>query len=131
MAFGTATATVKGGFWEVNSVPSLAQISGKSSMRRDVAVALSRKGTVAMREDLRTLDGAVAGTTATKTFSSVEANAELGGKRNITTVNLINRATTAQDVTDTKADLLSLSARTTKAAQVNLNRNPLGSPGLF
>lgn len=131
MAFGNAVATVKGGFWEVNGVVTLQQISGKNSMRRLVAIALSRKGSFAMREDLRTLDGAVAGTVATKTFTSVDTNVELGGKRGIVTVNLINRATTAQDVTDTKADLLSLSARTTKSAQTNLNRNPLGSAGMF
>jgi hypothetical protein len=131
MAFNSYTAVVKGGFWETNLVPSLTPISGKNALRRMVAIWISRKGTFAMREDLRTLDGAVAGTTATKTYVQITNNTELGGRRTVETINLINRATTAQDVTDTKADLLSLSARTTKAAQTNLNRNPLASPGLL
>jgi hypothetical protein len=131
MAFLSWSAVVRGGFWEVNGVATLTPINGKNSQRRRVAMWMSRKGTYAMREDLRTLDGAVAGTVATKTYVQVQNNVELSGKRVIETVNLISRATTAQDVTDTKADLLSLSARTTKAAQANKNQNPLGSPSLF
>lgn len=130
MAFLQSSATVRGGFWETNLVPTLTPISGKNSQRRMAAVWLSRKGSFALREDMRTLDGAVAGTTATKTFTQIQNNTELGGKRTIETVNLINRATTAQDVTDTKADVLSLSARTTKAYFTNGNKNPLGSSGL-
>jgi hypothetical protein len=125
-----ATATVKGGFWPTNGVSSLPSMSGKGQRRR-VALSLDGKGTFALREIVRTLDGAVAGTTATKTFARVEANVELGGKRVVETETLVNRATTAADVTETKADLFSLSARTTKAAQLNLNRNPLGSAGMF
>jgi len=131
MAFLASSAVIKGGFFEVNGVGPLTPISGRSAARRRVAQWMSKKGTYAMREDLRTLDGAVAGTVATKTYTQVQNSVELGGRRTIETVNLISRATTAQDVTDTKADLLSLAARTTKTAQVNLNRNPLGSPGLF
>lgn len=131
MAFLTSSAVVRGGFWEVNLVPTLTPISGRSAMRRRVAQWMSKKSTYAMREDLRTLDGAVAGSVATKTFTQVQPAVELSGRRTIETVNLINRATTAQDVTDTKADLLSLSARTTKTPQTNLNRNPLGSTGLL
>jgi len=125
-----ATATVKGGFWPTNGVGSLASMSGKGTRRR-VAFWISRKGSYDDREILRTLDGAVPGTTATKTLTRVEANVELGGKRVIEVETLVNRATTAADVTETKADFLSLSARTTKAAQVNLNRSPLGSAGMF
>jgi len=131
MPFNNSSAVVKGGFFEVNGGGPLTPISGRSAARRRVAQWMSKKGTFAMREDLRTLDGAVPGTTATKTYTQIQNSTELGGRRTIETVNLINRATTAQDVTDTKADLLSLSARTTKAAQTNLNRNPLGSPGLL
>jgi hypothetical protein len=131
MAFLASSAVIKGGFFEVNGVGPLTPISGRSALRRRVAQWMSKKGMYAMREDLRTLDGAVAGTVATKTYTQIQNSVELGGRRTIETVNLISRATTAQDVTDTKADLLSLAARTTKAAQVNLNRNPLGSPGLF
>jgi hypothetical protein len=105
-------------------------MSGKG-FRRRVAQWMSRKGEYAEREILRTLDGAAPGTTATKTLTRVEANVELGGKRTVEVETLVNRATTAADVTETKADLLSLSARTTKAAQVNLNRSPLGSAGMF
>lgn len=131
MAFNNSSAVVKGGFYEVNGVNPLTPVTGRSAFRRRVAQWMSKKAMYAMREDLRTLDGAVAGTVATKTYTQVQPSVELGGKRIIETVNLINRATTAQDVTDTKADLLSLSARTTKTAQLNRNNNPLGSPGLF
>lgn len=131
MAFGQATATIKGGFWEVNLTPSLVSISGKNSNRRLVSYALGRKSTYGLREIVRTLDGAVAGTVATKALNRIQNNSELGGKRTVETETLISRATTAQDITDTKADLFSLSARTTKAAQTNLNRNPLASAGLL
>lgn len=122
-----ATAAVKGGFWEQNGVASLASISGKGANRRAIAQAFDGKGLFASREVLRTLDGAVAGTTATKTYSRVEANVELGGKRIVESTNLVNRATTAGDVTETKADFLSLSARTTLASPANKDGNPLGT----
>jgi hypothetical protein len=124
-----ASATVKGGFWPDVGVNTLTSISGKGE-RRFAAQAISGKGALFLREVLRTLDGAVAGTVATKTLSRVQANSELGGKRTIETETLGSRATTAGDVTETKADLLSLSARTTKAYQTNKNLNPLGSAGL-
>jgi hypothetical protein len=129
MAFLTSSAVIKGGFWEVNGVSTLTPISGRSALRRRVAQWMSKKGMYAMREDLRTLDGAAAGSVATKTYTQIQNNSELGGRRTIETVNLISRATTAQDVTDTKADLLSLSARTTAAFKLDGNRNPLGSSG--
>jgi hypothetical protein len=131
MAFGLATATVKGGFWDVNAAQPLVSMSGESGNRRKVAQHISRKSMYGLREIVRTLDGAVAGSAASKTLARVQANSELGGKRTIETETLVSRNTTAQDVTDTKADLFSLSARTTKTAQANLNKNPLASPGLF
>jgi hypothetical protein len=121
-----ATATVKGGFYEVNGVSSLASQTGKGTRRR-VAQWMSHKGSFGIREILRTLDGAVAGTTATKGLGRVESNVELGGKRTIENESLVNRATTAADVTETKADLLSLSARTTMASPANKDGNPLGT----
>lgn len=129
MAFGLATAQIKGGFWEVNSVPSLVSISGKNSNRRFVSYALSRKSTYGLREIVRTLDGAAAGSAASKTLARIQNNAELGGRRTIETETLISRNTTAQDVTDTKADLFSLSARTTASFKLDGNKNPLGSLG--
>lgn len=131
MAFGLATATVRGGFWEANAAQPLISISGESGNRRKAAQSVSKKSMYGLREIARVLDGAVAGSAASKTLTRVQANVELGGKRTIETETLISRNTTAQDVTDTKADLLSLSARTTKTAQANGNKNPLSSPGLF
>lgn len=59
-----------------------------------------------IRELYDTLLGAAAGGTAALTQSRVQhSTTELGGKRTVETQTLINRATTAGDVTDTKAYL--------------------------
>lgn len=120
------TATVNGGFWAQYGVNYQA-LNGKNSDRRRIAQRISHKGTYFLREVVRTLDGAVAGTTATKALKRVANSAELGGVRTIETETLGNRATTAGDVTATKADLFSLSARTYTGSPVaNGDGNPLG-----
>jgi len=83
---------------------------------------------VGLRRLLFVLDGAVAGTTATKNLARVEANSELGGKRVIENEVIINRASTAADVTATKADLLTFTTRTYDDTPVaNGDLNPLGT----
>jgi hypothetical protein len=123
-----AVATVKGGLFEQYGT-TLTQVQGTGPARRRVAQALSQKGQLALREIAETLDGVVAGSTASKTYSRVEANEEQGGVRVIETQSLVNRATTANDVTEINSDLLSLSSRTTfgSSPPANLDGNPLGT----
>lgn len=121
-----AVATVLGGFWPTNNVSSLTQINGKGAGRRAAAMALSRKGTYGLRALMRVLDGAIAGTTASKTYGRVVAATELGGLRTTEAESLISRASVAGDITIINADVLSLSARTTLASPANGDKNPLG-----
>lgn len=122
-----ATATVLGGFWPTNGVSSLASIQGKGFARRRAAQALSNKGTLYLRELARTLDGVVAGSTATKNYRRIVAAVELGGVRATENDVLVNRVTVAGDVTAINADVLSLTARTTLTSPpTNKDGNPLG-----
>lgn len=125
----TAIAAVKGGLFETNGVTTLTQVSGVGTQVRDAAMALSRKGQMKRRELMETLDGAAAGSAAVKTLGRVVAAEELGGLRPTENETLVNRNTTAQDVTDTKTDILLLSTRTTfgSSAPANLDGNPLGT----
>lgn len=128
----TAVATVKGGFWPENGVQSLDQISGVGFARREAAKALAKKGTMALRELMETLNGAAAGSAASKTLSRVANSTELGGVRTVETETLVGRNTTAGDATTINADVLSLNSRThDPTPAVNRNNNPLNSPGLF
>jgi hypothetical protein len=124
-----ATATVLGGFWPSNGVSSLGSISGKGEERREVAQNLQSRGQMPQRALMTALLGVAPGGTATKALSRITASTELGGQRPIETVNLINRATTAADVTELTADYLTLTTRTTFGANppANLDRNPLGT----
>lgn len=121
-----ATATVLGGFFEANGVSNLTQ-HGRGANRHMVAQLLAAKGNLAMRQLMRTLDGVVAGSVATKNYGRVVASSELGGVRATENVALVNRATVAGDVTTINADLLSLSSRTYNNSPVaNGDGNPLG-----
>lgn len=123
-----AVATVKGGFWPTNGVSSLSQISGVGPQRRRVAQALGKKSLMDLREIMETLNGAAAGSAASKTYTRVAAAEELGGVRAIETQTLIGRNTTAGDVTEINADILTLSTRTyTPSPVANLDGNPLGT----
>lgn len=121
------TATVKGGFWEQYG-SSFTSISGKGFGRMMVAKILAKKGNMALREIMETLDGVVAGSTASKTLARVANSTELGGTRSIETETLVSRATVAGDVTAINADLLTLSTRTYDSTPVvNGDLNPLGT----
>lgn len=123
----SAVATVKGGFWPTNGVSTLTQIGGTGHGRRTAARALASKGTLALREKMETLNGAAAGSAASKTLSRVAHSEELGGVRTIETETLVSANTTAADVTEINADVLSLSTRTYDPTPVaNLDGNPLG-----
>lgn len=122
-----ATATVKGGFWETNGVASLASVQGVAAWRRYIAQHTGTKGLMPVRAVARALLGAAAGGAATKTLTRIANSTELGGKRAIETETLINRNTTAGDVTEIKHDLLDMTANTTLASPINGDRNPLGT----
>ena len=130
MATNTATANVKGGLFGDSALLSqLTSISGKNGRRSDAAKELGTRTNFALRRIMFVTAGATAGATATYTFPQVEANVELGGKRAITQTSLINRATTAADVTEYKNDILTWSTRTTFGANPvpNKDGNPLGT----
>jgi hypothetical protein len=124
-----ATATVKGGFWPQNSVSSLSSIDGRNSLRRKAAMALDGKGQFYWRTLAIALLGAATGGAASKTLARIEANVELGGKRTVETETLINRVTTAGDVTNLTNDLYSFTSKTTfgNSPPVNKDGNPLGT----
>lgn len=123
-----ATATVKGGLFPEVGVTSLASIQGSGPGVRQISQILSRKGLRELRRRAYTLDGVVAGSTATETVKRIEASAELGGKRTIETETLVGRATISADITEINADLLSsLTSRTTLASPANKDGNPLGT----
>lgn len=124
----SAVATVKGGFWPTNGVSSLTQVGGTGWARRRAAQALSNKGTFALRELMETLDGAAAGSAASKVLTRVAAAEELGGVRTIENETLVSRNTDAADITAINEDILSLSTRTYDPTPVaNLDGNPLGT----
>lgn len=123
-----ATATVKGGFWPEAGVSSLTQVQGTNAARRRISQQFQDDGLRELRRRMYTLNGVVAGTTATETKGRIAASAELGGKRTVETVTLIGRATTAGDISEIAADILStLTSRTTMASPANKDGNPLGT----
>jgi hypothetical protein len=124
-----ATATVLGGFWSANGVNSLVSMSGEDGQVGEISRLLGSYGQLAERALIVALLGAVAGGTATKTRARVVAAVELGGARPIETINVINRVTTAADVTQITQDYLTQATRSTFGANPppNLDRNPLGT----
>lgn len=95
---------------------------------RRSAQGLDGKGQFPTRKLADALLGVAPGATATFAVPEIAASVEMGGARTVNQVNLINRATTAQDVTDLKAALTTLSVNTSNPSPVaNLDRNPLGT----
>lgn len=124
-----ATATVLGGFWPTNGVNSLVSMSGESGGRSTVAQTLGHRDQLANRAVIAALLGVAPGATATKSRARVAAAVELGGVRAIENQSLINRVTTAADVTELMADFFTYSTGTTfgNSPVANLDRNPLGT----
>ena len=119
--------SVLGGFWAQYGA-TMTQISGNTANKFDARKALGRKSTYALRALMTALNGVAAGSNATKTLKRVENNVELGGKRIVETETLINRNTTAADVTAITNSLLTFSTRTYTASPVaNGDGNPLGT----
>jgi hypothetical protein len=124
-----ATAIVLGGFWPANGVNPLATLSGEGPERRTIAKNFGHRGQLVPRALFTALLGVAPGATATKNLTRIANSTELGGVRAVETVALVNRATTAADVTELTADYLTMSTRTTFGANpvANLDRNPLGT----
>lgn len=124
-----ATATVLGGFWPTNGVNPLLSISGEDGQRKEIARVLGTRGQLRFRQLMIALMGVAPGAVATKSITQVGTTEELGGVRPIDTKSLINRATTAGDVTEIVHDYLTYSANSTFGANPppNLDRNPLGT----
>jgi len=124
-----ASATVKGGLYETNNASPLVSMSGEDGQRRLIRDQLGAKGLMSLRAIMDALTGAAPGATATKNYTVVGAREELGGQRPIDTQVLVNRVTTAADVTEIKSEILSYATKNTFGANppANLDRNPLGT----
>src|SRR4249919_1413499 len=130
MGTNTATAKVKGGlFADSAGLLTLTSILGREGRRTYAAHELGTKIGFPLRAIMNATAGVAPGGTATYTFPSIEPNVELGGKRTINQIALINRATTAADVTEYKNDILKWSQRSTFCwnAVPNKDGNPLGT----
>ena len=75
------------------------------------------------------LNGVAPGATALKVIGRIQPTVELGGVRPIANDTIINRATTAADVTEILTDVLSYVTLNSFGATppANLDRNPLGT----
>lgn len=118
------SATVKGGLF---ADLTLATAHTTSSWKRRISQLLSNKANFALREIMETLNGAAAGSAASKTLTRIaHSTSDLGGVRAIETETFVSRNTAAADVTDINADLLSLSSKTYDPTPVaNGDGNPL------
>src|SRR4051812_40874883 len=123
------TADVKGGLHQQYS-GSLGSINpgiDDQSTRR-IAQRLDTKGELALRKIVDVLLGAAPGALAQATYPDIQASPELGGIRPVVNTTLINRVTTASDVTDVKAALLTVMLGShSETPPYNGDRNPLGT----
>lgn len=124
-----ATATVLGGFWPAQGVGTLTQVNGEGAGRRKVRRELGEQTLWKLRALMAALNGVAPGATALKVIGRITPTEELGGLRPIANVTIINRATTAGDVTEIATDVLSYATLNTFGANppANLDRNPLGT----
>lgn len=130
MALNIATANVKGGLYgDSYGLQQLPSISGKNGKRSWAAKLLGSRSEYAMRAIMYVTAGVAPGATAIYMRPQVEPVQELGGKRTILQVPLINRATTAADVAEYQHDILQWSVRTTFGPNPvpNKDGNPLGT----
>jgi len=121
-------ATVKGGFWEQNGVPTLTTAHTTSALRKIVSQAMGRDQMYPLRQVAYMLTGNVVGGIASKSLTRVAASEELGGQRPIEAETLVNRATVGTDITTIRENLFSLSSKTYNPnPPPNLDGNPLGT----
>ena len=124
------SADVKGGL-HANYAPVLggAKLSANDANTTRAVQSLSRKGSYPIRELVDALiPTAVPGGTVRFRMDQISASPELGGKRPIDTVYLIDRPTTAADIAIIKTALTEHSELTHTVEQaVNGDKNPLGT----
>lgn len=122
-------ATVKGGLYESAGLTTLTQQNSQGALRRKIAQHLDGKGLLDLRARMTALDGVAAGANAAKTLTRVQAAEDLSGTRVIETETLINRITTAADVTEIEGTINNFTSKTTFGASppANLDGNPLGT----
>jgi hypothetical protein len=93
---------------------------------RKIAQMLSNKGEFALRSVLDTLLGSAPGQLASYWTAEIQASPELGGVRPIVQTYVVNRTTTAADVTDIR-NMFTLAKNSTPTQAQNLDMNPLGT----
>jgi hypothetical protein len=126
---GKYTAQVKGGL-HVGYASSLGSIDllNNAKDHRVAAQNLAHKRNFEFRAIVDELVMGGVGTTATMNYAEIEANVEMGGKRNIVNTPIINRQMTTADTADVHNALTTLSSDTYTPNPVpNGDRNPLGT----
>jgi hypothetical protein len=106
------------GLWDGWYSQPYASISQRMTLQRRVGMAYSREGMAVLQAVNNAINGVAPGANATATRQQVEAvqsvgGLGLGGKRNIVAKTLVNRATTAADVTAQNALFFAKFAPTT------------------
>jgi len=119
-------AVVKGGLHANYSgnLDSVGQLISDHYTRR-IAQNLSNKGEFALRSVLDTVLGAAPGGLASYWYAEIGGGQELGGVRPIVQTYVVNRNTTAQDVTDIR-NVFTMAGNSGPQA-INYDRNPLGT----
>jgi len=122
----SATATVKGGLWAKFGTTMVGMNSlgaGKRAVARTLGFHQNRR----FRELIDALNGIAPGGGALQRAYRIQASTELGGVRPVEFQDLINRITTAADVTEV-ATVLNFTGLTSDPTPVpNLDGSPLGS----
>lgn len=120
-------AEVKGGLHANYSgtIGSIGPLISDHFTRR-IAQNLSNKGEFALRSVLDSLLGAPPGVLASYWTAEIAASPELGGVRPVVQTYVVNRNTTAADVTDIR-NVFTMAKNSTPAQAQNLDMNPLGT----
>jgi hypothetical protein len=106
-------------------ISSIGALNISDEKTRRIAQLLSNKGEFALRSVLDSLLGQAPGVLASYWTAEIQASPELGGVRPVVQTYVVNRNTTAQDVTDIR-NVLTM-ANNSGPQATNLDRNPLGT----
>jgi hypothetical protein len=113
------SVTVKSGFWG----SGYTLIKDRAPIERCAARVINRRGLKKEQELLQTLIGTTAGSAALSQYArKTAATGQQGGAQTIETVDIVNRNSTAADVTQLKATLAAFPITATKV--VNGDGNP-------
>ena len=134
---GKYSAQVKGGL-HANYSATLGSVEPYNLAKdhKRGAQYLAHKSQYEFRQIVDSLVQSGVGGTATYSYSEIGASSELGGVRPVVSTSLINRVTTAQDVSDVRQTLTSLPlgpgglpnpGSYTPSPIINGDRNPLGT----